>query len=143
MQVNYSNDIVRRSETFPTSSNLLMADTAMTPYGYLQSGYGMTVLYPASGYYMVSPQFLPTPPVIERRTTNYIYDENSAALFWLRRNKNKTERLPLANFEVVIEKIYTLADTNAQEDRLKILIKGKADIALDISLDKLTPYIKS
>ena len=138
LQVNYSNENVRRIEAFPTYTSVPMIDTAMTPYGYLQSGYGVTVLYPAAGYYLLSPQFLPTPRVIERRTTNYIYEENSATLFWLRRNKDKTERIPLANFEVVIEKIYTLVDTNAQEERIKILIKGKADIALDISLNKLT-----
>ena len=138
LQVNYSNDNVRRLETFSTSSNLPMSDTAMKPYGYLQSGYGITVLYPASSYYILPPQFLMPPRVIKRRTTNYIYEENSATLFWLRRNKDKTERIPLANFEVVIKKIYTLVDTNAQEDRLELLIKGKADIALDISLDKLT-----
>lgn len=89
LQVNYSNENVRRIEAFPTYSNVPMTDTAVTPYGYLQGGYGMTVLYPASSYYLLPPQFLSEPRVQESRIKDFIYAESSATLFWLRWNKNK------------------------------------------------------
>lgn len=138
LQVNYSNENVRRVEAFPTYSSLPMTDTAMTPYGYLQGGYGLNVLYPASSYYLLPQQFLPEPRVQEKRIKDFIYAESSATLFWLRRNKNKTERIPLANFCLSIEKIYTLVATNAQEERITLSVQGKSNVMLDIPLDKLT-----
>ena len=52
--------------------------------------------------------------------------------------QGKTERVPLANFCLSIEKIYTLVATNAQEERITLSVQGKSNVMLDIPLDKLT-----
>lgn len=138
LQVNYSNENVRRIEAFPTYSSVSMIDTAVTPYGYLQGGYGLNVLYPASSYYLLPPQFFPEARAQEKQIKDFIYAESSTTLFWLRRNKGKLERVPLTNFCLSIEKIYTLVATNAQEERITLSVQGKSNVMLDIPLDKLT-----
>ena len=138
LQVNYSNENVRQLDAFQNYSSVPMIDTAVTPYGYLQGGNGLNVLYPVSSYYLLPPQFLPEPRVQESRIKDFIYEESSTTLFWIHRNKNKTERVPLANFCLTIEKIYTLVATNAQEERITLSVQGKSNITLDIPLDKLT-----
>ena len=141
VNVNYSNENVCRIHgEIPSYSEFLSADTALTPFEYVQSGQGLTVLYPASSHYLLAPQFLQksklTGAELSERITDFVYDENLTTLFWICRDK--ADKVRLANFALEIEKIYTLVDTNAQEERITILIKGKRNVKLDIELAKLT-----
>ena len=141
VNVNYSDEnVFRLSGEIPSYSKCLSADTALTPCEYVQSGHGLTVLYPASSYYLLALQFLQNPKLIEaessEKITDFVYDENLTTLFWICRDK--ADKVRLANFALEIKKIYTLVDTNAQEERITVLIKGKHNVTLDIELARLT-----
>ena len=105
----------------------------VNPYVYSQSGQEMMCLLPASELYLKTSQGLPTPK-LQAKPQDFTYDENSGTLYWCR-NKHLKERYKLANFEVEIEKIYTLVATNAQEERITLFIRGKNhSVVFDIKL---------
>lgn len=109
----------------------------VTPYVYSQSRQEMMCLLPVSELYLKTSQGLSTPK-LQAKPQDFTYDENSGTLYW-RRNKNLTERFRLANFEVGVEKIYTLVATNAQEERITLSIRGKNhSVSFDMKLSKLT-----
>lgn len=146
-KVNYSDENVRQERTFDCSA-MPVNNFVVTPYMYLQSGQGLSVLYPNSCRYLLPPQFLPSPEptsesndkkqIVQNRINDFVYDENKATLYWICRSKNEETKYKLANFEVVVEKMYTLVGANVYEEGIILLIKGKHNISLDISLDKLT-----
>lgn len=118
-----------------------MTYSPVNPYVYSQSGQEMMCLLPASELYLQTSQDLPTPK-LQAKLQDFTYDENSGTLYWCR-NKNSTGRYRLANFEVVVEKIYTLVSTNAQEEKITLFIRGKNHSFLfDIKLSKLTSLIQ-
>lgn len=121
-----------------------MVYSPATPYVYSQSGQEMLCLYPASENYLRPPQVLPTPKLPpSTKPQDFVYDESVGTLFWIHRNKNSTERYRLANFYVAVEKIYTLVDTNAQEERITMLIKNNHyEVHLDIRLSKLNSLMQ-
>ena len=109
----------------------------VSPYAYSQSGLEMMCLIPASELYLRTPHGLPTPK-LQAKPQDFTYDENSGTLYW-RRNKNSAEQYRLANFAVEVEKIYTLVDTYAQEERITLSIRSKNHgISFDMKLSKLT-----
>ena len=114
-----------------------MTYSPVSPYAYSQSGQEMMCLLTASELYLKPPRDLPTPK-LQAKPQDFTYDENSGTLYWCR-NKNSKERYRLANFEVEVEKIYTLVATNAQEERITLSIRGKNhSVSFDMKLSKLT-----
>lgn len=114
-----------------------MTYSPVSPYVYSQSGQEMMCLLPASENYLMPSQGLATPK-LQTKPQDFIYDENSGTLYW-RRNKNSKERYRLANFEVEVEKIYTLVATNAQEEIITLTIRGKSySVSFDMRISKLT-----
>ena len=121
-----------------------MVYSPATPYVYSQSGQELLCLYPASGNYLRPPQVLPTPKLPpSTKPQDFVYDESVGTLSWIHRNKKSTERYRLANFYVSVEKIYTLVDTNAREERITMLIKNNHyEVHLDIRLSKMNSLMQ-
>jgi len=149
-KVNYSDDNVKSLEQewkFDCSA-MPVNNFVVTPYMYLQSGRVLSVLYPSSCCYLLPPQILPLAEpmsesndkeqVVQDKIKDFSYDEDTATLYWICKGKEEITKCKLANFEVVIEKIYTLVGANVGEERITLSIKGKRNVLLDISLDKLT-----
>ena len=137
--VTYSDENVTnlRDRAITNYSAQLRTYSPVSPYVYSQSGQEMMCLLPASEHYLMPSQGL-LAPKLQTKLQDFTYDENSGTLYW-RRNKNSKERYRLANFEVEVEKIYTLVATNAQEERITLTIRGKSQSVLfDIKLSKLT-----
>ena len=141
--VTYSNENVTnlRDCAVTNYSPQSMTYSPVSPYVYSQSGQEMICLLPASELYLRTSQDLPTPK-LQAKPQDFTYDENSGTLYWCR-NKNSKERYRLANFEVTVEKIYTLVATNVQEERITLSIRGKNhSVLFDIKLSKLTSLIQ-
>ena len=149
-KVNYSDENVKSLEQewkFDCSA-MSVNNFVVTPYMYLQSGQALSVLYPNSCHYLLPPQFLPLEEptsesedkkqFVQNKINDFSYDEDKATLYWICRGKEEVTKCKLANFEVVIEKMYTLVGANVNEERIILSIKGKRNVSLDISLDKLT-----
>ena len=137
--VTYSDEKVinLRDRAIANYSAQSMTYSPVSPYVYSQSGQEMMYLLPASENYLMPAQSL-LAPKLQTKSQYFIYDENSGTLYW-RRNKNSKESYRLANFEVEVEKIYTLVATNAQEERITLTIRGKSySVLFDIKLSKLT-----
>lgn len=149
-KVNYSDENVRclKQECQLDHYTIPVNNFVVTPYMYLQSGQALSVLYPNSCRYLLPPQFLPLTEsmsesndkeqVVQNKIRDFSYDEDTATLYWICRGKEEVTKCKLANFEVVIEKMYTLVGANVSEERIVLSIKGKRNVSLDISLDKLT-----
>lgn len=149
-KVNYSDDNVKSLEQewkFDCSA-MPVNNFVVTPYMYLQSGRVLSFLYPSSCCYLLPPQILPLAEpmsesndkeqVVQDKIKDFSYDEDTATLYWICKGKEEITKCKLANFEVVIEKIYTLVGANVSEEKIILSIKGKRNVSLDISLDKLT-----